>query len=984
MTDINFVSRPTAKHSVTLVSALATAAAGAAACAVGLVTFPFLAGTPAGPFLPAILATAVLVASPICLFLIRMISRMEGQRRDLHAREVLLTTAQRFAKLGYWHYDVKTSRITLSDNLHDLLGDPDGTLDLTLSVLLGMAPPDEREMLQRALERIIVDGTCEQIEYRITGLDGINRTFWVDGQRIVDAIGKPIRAYGACQDITDQKAIEAALRESEDHYRHAVELNPQMPWTADSQGNILEIGPRWVELMGMTREESLGQGWAVALHPEDEAPLHQYVSKCLANSEPMDIEVRFRVVGGSYRWFRLRSFPRRDDQGVVVRWYGTTDDINDRKIVDAALRESEAFSRSILDSSTDCVKVIDLEGHLQFMNGPGLRIMEIEDYQIVRGRSWDELWPEESRDKVRQAVETARTGGLARFAAFCPTAKGTRKWWDVSVSAITGPDGRPARLLATSRDMTDSKLAQDELTRARQKAEEAAQRLTNVLESTTDSVFILDRDWRFSYLNPQAIELISGGRDLLGQNIWEAFPGAVGSKFEESYREAVTSQRPVDFEEFYAPLGMWLQVHAYPSADGLSVFFRDVTERHNAQEEIKRGLEEAKAASHAKSAFLATMSHEIRTPMNGVLGLAEQLSLTEMDSDQNRMLDELRNSGSALLTIINDILDFSKIEAGKISVNNQPADLRAAVKALEPMFRPEAEAGNLEFSVNVDEALSDGHLTDVGRLRQILTNCVGNAIKFTESGSVHLEVRCGPVRGGRQAVTFAVSDTGIGIAAAELDRIFMPFEQVDPSTTRRFGGTGLGLAISNRIATAMGGEIRVESRVGRGSTFTLSLDLQVVSADKISAKAKASKVLLPDISGARVLVADDNTVNRLLMSHVLRNAGCIGTLVETGHAAIQATACQDFDIVLMDISMPEMDGYEATRAIRKREERDAKPMLPIVALTAHVGENYRRECLLNGMQGMLSKPFRREDIMKTIAAHTRAGRHPAQEASVAV
>ena len=327
MATITLISRLNAKHGVPLFTLFATAVAAAAASIVGLVTFPLLAGTTPTQMLPAVLATAVPVALPITLFLIRAIARVEEQRRDLHAREELLTTAQRFAKLGYWHYDVKTTRFTLSENLHDLLGDRDRTLDLTILVLLSMAHPDDREMLQDALERIINNGTCEEIEYRITGLDGVEKTFWVDGRRSVDASGNTVRAYGACQDITDQKAVQAALRESEDHYRHAVELNPQMPWTANPQGDLLEVSPRWVELMGMTREESLGQGWAMALHPDDLEPLRRCVSRSLANSEPMDVEARFRLVNGIYRWFRLRSFARRDSRGAVVLWYGTTEDI---------------------------------------------------------------------------------------------------------------------------------------------------------------------------------------------------------------------------------------------------------------------------------------------------------------------------------------------------------------------------------------------------------------------------------------------------------------------------------------------------------------------------------------------------------------------------------------------------------------------------------------------------------------------------------
>lgn len=493
-----------------------------------------------------------------------------------------------------------------------------------------------------------------------------------------------------------------------------------------------------------------------------------------------------------------------------------------------------------------------------------------------------------------------------------------------------------------------------------------------MLESTTDSVFILDREW-FTYLNPKAKEVISGGRDLLGVNFWEAFPEVIGSTFDRSYREAVARQEPVHLEKFHPPLGIWLEVHVYPSPDGLSVFFRDVTARHNVQEEIQRRMEEAKAASHANSAFLATMSHEIRTPVHGVLGLTEQLSMTRLDVEQRKLLSELQASGSALLTVINDVLDYSKIEAGKISVEKRPSDLRATVEAIAQIFRLRAEARQVRLSIVIDDDLSAGHRTDGGRVRQVLTNLVGNALKFTERGAVSVDVTCGPVADGHQTVTFAVSDTGIGIAPEELTRIFEPFEQADASTTRRFGGTGLGLTISKQLAQALGGELSAESVVGHGSTFTLSLDLEVVPEDEAAPRANAAEEVAPDIAGTRVLVAEDNRVNRIILSRLLNQAGCITTFAGTGTAAVRSTELQDFDIVLMDISMPEMDGYEATRTIRSREAREGLPMLPIIALTAHVEKNRREACITSGMQGMLSKPFRRAQILQAIADCLQAG-----------
>lgn len=294
------------------------------------------------------------------------------------------------------------------------------------------------------------------------------------------------------------------------------------------------------------------------------------------------------------------------------------------------------------------------------------------------------------------------------------------------------------------------------------------------------------------------------------------------------------------------------------------------------------------------------------------------------------------------------------------------------MKALEPIFRLEAEVREIDFSLRVGEGLGSCHRTDAGGLRQILTNLIGNALKFTEHGGVSVELTHGPVKDGQQLVAFAVTDTGIGMAPEELSRVFEPFEQADASTTRRFGGTGLGLTISKRLAQALGGELAVESALGQGSTFTLTLNLEVVPESAVAAEIEAAEAELPEVTGTRVLVAEDNRINRAILSRLLNRAGCIATFVETGTAVLRSAELQDFDIVLMDISMPEMDGYEATRSIRAREAKKGPPMLPILALTAHVWKSCRKKCLQSGMQGMLPKPFRSAQILRAIAEYSKA------------
>ena len=965
----NRIARVTARCGTAPTALAVMAIAAAAACALTAIVFPLLTGLPASLVLGTTAITATIVALPLGLVLVKTIAHLDREKGELLAARELLLATNRLGRLGNWQFDLRSGRLVLSQLMHEMLGDPGQTIEPTVPRLFAMIHPEDRIAAEAALTRIVEDGSSEAAEYRVVGLDGVERILWIDGRRLLRPDGRTLGAYGACQDITERKQIRAALRESEDHYRHAVELSPQIPWTADPEGNILEAGPRWSKVVGLPNDEALGTGWMKALHPDDVARTVELWARCLATGESTENEYRLRAADGSYRWFRAHAAARRDAEGRVIRWYGALEDIHDRKTADAALRESEAFVRSILESSTECVKVLDLEGRVRFINQPGLRLLELDDGAPVLGTVFGEGFPEESREIVLDAVETARRGGSVEFTAFCPTARGTEKWWEINVTPIASKDRQPLRLLAISRDVTEAKRAQDALEAAKAASETAARRLRTVLESTTDFVVTLDHDWRYTFLNPGATQVLADGRSLLGQSIWEVFPGLNDGVSGARLREAALTGSPVHYEQVAERSGVWFEVNAYPTEEGLSIFFRDVTERRRHQAELTCKMEEAKAASRAKSEFLATMSHEIRTPMHGVLGLVEQLGLTATDDDQRGIVAEIRSSGEALLGIIDDVLDFSKLEAGRITVETLPTDIRALVEGLGRVFLPDAAARGIGFALEIDPRLEPFHATDAGRLRQVLTNLVANALKFTEDGAVTLSVVVEPAEPERQRVAISVIDTGIGIAPEVSARIFEPFEQADTSTTRRFGGTGLGLAISKRLAAALGGDLAVESAPGRGSTFTLVLTLPVA---RQAQEAEPAEGALPDIAGTRVLVAEDNRVNRLILERILTRAGCATTFVENGIEAVRSAGEADYDIALMDISMPELDGYGAARAIRTAEAAgEAEGFLPIVALTAHVGEEHAAACRESGIQAMLSKPFRGAEILSAVAAYRR-------------
>jgi PAS domain S-box-containing protein len=431
-------------------------------------------------------------------------------------------------------------------------------------------------------------------------------------------------------------------------------------------------------------------------------------------------------------------------------------------------------------------------------------------------------------------------------------------------------------------------------------------------------------------------------------------------------------------ESFWARLETSLTLDAEESPL-CRVVISDASERKSAELTLCSALSQAEAANQAKSLFLSTMSHEIRTPLNGIIGLTDMLMRASLPPAQARMVKVVQDCGHSLMSVIGEVLDLAKIESGKLELESSDFDVHRLIEEIRGLFAVSTLIKGLSLAVSVDPAVPVRLRGDPGRLRQVLINLLGNAVKFTEHGAVTLSVAATIDVPDRVSLTCAVSDTGPGIPMAYLPRIFEPFSQADTSMTRRHGGSGLGLTIAKRLADLMDGTLTVESRIGQGSRFSLALPMRIGNAPTavpIAAEPVSCKVLKRPLT---VLVVEDDPTCQFTLQLMLDGLGCRARLVENGRLAIAAVKEGGFDLVLMDCQMPICDGYAATRAIRKLSVAMAPRRLPIIALTANAFSEDRETCQAAGMDDVLTKPCNQEDLKACLvkwAGEMKSGAQP--------
>ena len=513
----------------------------------------------------------------------------------------------------------------------------------------------------------------------------------------------------------------------------------------------------------------------------------------------------------------------------------------------------------------------------------------------------------------------------------------------------------------------------DALERAEGAARRAERRLRDAIDVLPEGIVFLDREGRYVLWNRRYAEIYHRSADLFapGRKLEETlrigvargdYPEAIGREDEwVAHRLALLKNPGVRHEQRIAD-GRWIMIEERATAEGGVVGLRvDITEMKEQAQALRLALSRAEAASRAKSDFLANLSHEIRTPLNGVLGLAEALERGGLDPGQREIVSTIRDSAGALNELLCDLLTFSDLEAGKLELRAVPTRLDEVVEAVAGRHRPAAEARGLALDIEIDAVARAPVLADAERLAQVLSQLLSNAVKFTAEGRVTVRLSlAGSGEARRQVIE--VADTGVGFDPDDAERLFQRFEQGDASFTRRFGGAGLGLAICRQMVGLMGGTVRASSRRGGGAVFTVELPWTPAEPEAVEASSEETAP-----AGLKVLVAEDNPTNRKVAELMLAAIGAEAECVENGKLAVEAVRGTDFDIALMDLQMPVMDGLEAIRTIRGEEASSGRPRLPIVVVSANVAAEHMAASSAAGADGHVGKPIRPEELFSAIA-----------------
>ncbi|MBU1041503.1 MAG: PAS domain S-box protein [Proteobacteria bacterium] len=781
-------------------------------------------------------------------------------------------------------------------------------------------------------------------------------------------------------DITDRKVAEQALSIKTQELELYFKNTQDMLCIADTDGYFRRLNPEWEAVLGYPVSELEGRRFIDYVHPEDTAATLEAIQRLAGQDCVANFVNRYRARDDSYRWIEWRAFP------VGRTIYASARDITARKEADLALRESEAQFRGIFEQAAVGICHCSLEGVFLRVNRRMMDILGYSEAELLNMNFREITHP----DDLAESVENVRAVLNGQAFGFDLEKRYIRKdgsiiWVRLNISAVRDKAGVPQYFIGVLEDVTEEKAATAELANAKAMLDAAFEQnpIPMALATVPDGILRITNKACKDFLG------IADEPDYTGQPLLE---------ITQSWQEYDQDGQPVPITELPLAKAMsgettmnalyrivrkdgatrWELVSGAPvySQDGklIAAFitFPDITDRIMTEQALALAKIQAEDANRSKSEFLANMSHEIRTPLNGVLGMLQLLKGTSMDMEQGSYVDKAHDAARRLLALLSDILDFSKIEAGQLVLRNAPFALNDVFEMVATVLGGAAMRKGVSLRLNQDKTVPERLLGDDARIRQILFNLVGNAVKFTASGSVRVQAWA---RSGRGAdgvwLYLCVADTGVGIREDNLASIFDRFTQSDLSYSKNFEGAGLGLAIVRRILDLMGGEICVESETGEGTTVIVALPLTPAPGLVQHAPQDTDDTPAPSMVPLRVLLAEDEIISQFAMRVMLQRMGHSVLAVANGRDAVREFKAGMFDAILMDIQMPEMDGVEATRTIRSDATLGDRAQTPIIALTAYAMEGDREKFLAAGMDDYVTKPVSQSELLRALGKVNR-------------